>query len=411
VSPAPAVPKRPHRQRVRSESRRPTLLRPRRLRGSLTSPHVKSLLARVTPADIVREPFPHVVFHEPLDPRLCDCLIEEFPSLDAVSGGRPYRSNELLVYHASRELQDPELTPLWREMIATHLSQEFIGQLLALFSEPIRETYPSLFKRLGPPHTPRAGIRHVDTFEHTDVLLEAQAALNTPVTVQRSAVRGAHLDNPNKLVIGLYYLRHPEDDTSGGDLEFYRYTTPHPEFQGHELPRDFVETVKTVPYESNVLVLFLNTIDSLHGVTPREPTPWTRMFLNLGSQVQSDLFRIYSGEARMPEQVQEGDSTHRPSTRRRRHLSQRRVPVRPRGRARHVARQQARFLLPGLGGIGAFAVAAVAIEVAADRDWALSGLEWPAGFVTAVLLVCLVPLLIGRLRASVDKRRLRPTAS
>lgn len=244
--------------------------------------HMDSLLARVTPADIVEEPFPHVVFHEPLDEGLCDRLIAEFPTLEAVSGGKPYKSNELLVYHASRELEARDLSPLWREMIRTHVSQGFLEQLLALFAEPIGETYPALFEGLSN-NTPRVGTRYVDNFETADVLLEAQAAINTPVTVGPSAVRGAHLDNPNKLVIGLYYLRHPEEDSSGGDLELYRYTRDEPEFHEHEIDKRLLERVKTIPYEKNTLVLFLNTVDSLHRVSVRELTPHVRQFLSCGA--------------------------------------------------------------------------------------------------------------------------------
>ena len=38
-------------------------------------------------------------------------------------------------------------------------------------------------------------------------------------------MREAHLANPNKLIVGLYYLRHPEDDSTGGDLQLCRYAT------------------------------------------------------------------------------------------------------------------------------------------------------------------------------------------
>jgi hypothetical protein len=227
---------------------------------------------------------------------VCRQLIEEFPPFDAFAATlpRPYKSNELLVYHASRELNDPDLTPLWREMIATHVSQEHLDHLLRVFGDAIRSRYPSFFDRIGSADTLRAGIRHVDGFDSADILLEAQTAINTPVTARPSAVREAHLDNPNKLLNGLYYLRHPDDDSSGGDLELYRYATTEPRFDGHEVPMRFVEPVKRVKYETNVLLMFLNTFDSLHGVTVRGPTTWTRRFLNLSTEVETDLFSIPS---------------------------------------------------------------------------------------------------------------------
>jgi hypothetical protein len=254
---------------------------------------VQSLLTRVSADDIVQEPFPHVVVHDALDPELCQRLIGEFPSFEAFTQTlqRPYKGNELLVYHASRELNDPGLTPLWRDMIAEHVSQEHLNRLLDIFADTIREHHASFLERVGSPHQLRAGIRHVDPFDSADVLLEAQTAINTPVAAT-SAVRQAHLDNPNKLIVGLYYLRHPDDESRGGDLELYRYANGRAEFEGHEVPMRFVEPVKRVRYERNTLVLFLNTPNSLHGVTPRTPTPVPRMFLNLGCEVERDLFTI-----------------------------------------------------------------------------------------------------------------------
>jgi hypothetical protein len=253
---------------------------------------LESLVARVSKADVVEEPFPHVVVREPLDPNLCDRLIAEFPSLDVISEGRPHKSNQRLNYRARRATDDPLLSPLWREMVATHVSQGFLDQLLGLFGESIRRTYPSFERTIGPPESLRAGVRYIDTFETADVLLEAQPAMNTPVTAAPSSVRAGHLDNANKLIVGLYYLRHPDDDSTGGELELYRYATRRPVFEGHEISHRCIESVKTIPYEKNVLFLFLNTAHSLHGVTVRQPTPWARLFFNLGAEVRTDLFAI-----------------------------------------------------------------------------------------------------------------------
>ncbi len=104
---------------------------------------LESLVARVSKADVVEEPFPHVVVREPLDPELCDQLIAEFPSLDVISEGRPHKSNQRLNYRARRAADDPLLSPLWRGMVATHVSQGFLDQLLGLFGESIRRTYRS----------------------------------------------------------------------------------------------------------------------------------------------------------------------------------------------------------------------------------------------------------------------------
>jgi len=58
-----------------------------------------------------------------------------------------------------------------------------------------------------------------------------------------------------------------------------------------------------------------------------------------------------------------------------------------------------RYIVAPLVGFAAFAATAALVETFTDRDWRLSGLEWPADFVTAALLACLVPIAFGTLSA------------
>jgi hypothetical protein len=74
------------------------------------------------------------------------------------------------------------------------------------------------------------------------------------------------------------------------------------------------------------------------------------------------------------------------------------------------ARRQARFLVPPLAGIAAFALTAALAEAFTDRDWSLSGLEWPEDFATAALLVCLVPLVLWLVSLVTDARATRSKA-
>jgi hypothetical protein len=164
------------------------------------------------------EPFPHLVLQDALDDALCDRLIEEFPPLESMVGWSPGASNLRLYYRAKTARTDPNLSSLWRELIERHTSQAFLDQVLDLFGPSIQATYPDFEQRYGELESLRAGLRYSDTFEDADVLLEAQPSANTPVTTEPSSVRRGHLDNPNKLVVGLLYLRHPEDTSSGGEL-------------------------------------------------------------------------------------------------------------------------------------------------------------------------------------------------
>lgn len=94
--------------------------------------------------------------------------------------------------------------------------------------------------------------------------------------------------------MGLFYLRHPDDDSQGGDLELYKYKTNNFKYYGQRFIQDkYIEKVKTIKYERNTLVIFLNSINSIHGVSNRSVTNHPRLFVNiLGGQLREPLFSL-----------------------------------------------------------------------------------------------------------------------
>ena len=84
----------------------------------------------------------------------------------------------------------------------------------------------------------------------------------------------------------LLYFKDAEDDTAGGDLEIYRWRNPKKKyFLGSEADPSAAERVDTVPYKANTMVMFRNTQDSLHAVTPRAPSRHTRKLVNIIGEV------------------------------------------------------------------------------------------------------------------------------
>lgn len=253
---------------------------------------MKSLLSKAKKIDVSAEPFPHLIIHEPLEAELCSQLIAEYPTVKTITKGLKYSSNQRFSYSAWDILGTGTTSPLWEELVRVHTSQDFLREVIALFAGAIRQTYPELEGQLGALESLKAGIRHRDDFSTAEVLLDAQICLNTPVR-RASSVRGPHVDHPNKLFAGLYYLRHPEDTSTGGDLELYRFTGRRDCFVAAEVAHlEAVEVVKTVKYERNVLVIFLNSIEALHGVTVRSKTPSPRYLFNLVGEVSQPLFDL-----------------------------------------------------------------------------------------------------------------------
>lgn len=246
---------------------------------------VPTVLSRVTEADLWLQPYPHVAIADAIDPELCRQLIDEFPPLRTVTGGAEPVPLERYSYSARRVFQDPQVSELWRNFIAAHTSQEFLDQVVRVFQPALQTRNPDY---AGRPLT--AGLREVDKHADFDVLLDAQICINGPGPSE-GEIKLPHVDRRQVLFAGLFYLRIPNDDSTGGDLEIFRFSTPTPAgFRDQYVDREYVEVVKTVPYRSNMLVLFLNGIDSVHGVTPRSAASEPRCFMNLVGEVVRHQF-------------------------------------------------------------------------------------------------------------------------
>ena len=257
---------------------------------------METLLSKFKQSDLFLEPFPHVVIKDALDEEVYSQLKSEWAALDILRQGEDNKgsdlsSNKRLHYLAKESLGDERITPFWREFIALHTSDTFFQEFFQIFKEPILQMYPDFEQKYGSFETLKSGLRKVDTFETVDVLLDALICINTPVITKPNAVRGAHIDLPDKLFAGLFYMRDPEDPSIGGDLEIYKFKNGKPYgFRSSAIADSYIEPVKTIKYDRNVFVLFLNSVYALHGVSVRSLTDRSRYFVNLVGEVKQPLF-------------------------------------------------------------------------------------------------------------------------
>lgn len=253
---------------------------------------MQTLLANVKRGQVQTEPFPHVVVADALPDDVCLRLISEYPSLKALTNDAESINNQRFSLSASQALSGAHISSLWREFVRLHTSELFFGQVINLFGDDIRLIYPSLEQSIGALDELNTGMRHLDSFSEADILLDAQICVNTRVIEAPSAVRRIHVDSPQKLFAGLYYLRHPDDTSTGGDLEICRFVGKPSGLRGAEIDDRSVEVVKTIKYQRNVLVMFINNIRALHGVTVRSVTPFPRYLFNLVGEVKNPLFDL-----------------------------------------------------------------------------------------------------------------------
>ncbi len=208
-----------------------------------------------------------------------------------VAQGAPIVSNERYSYPPQASLADLELSETWKAFVREHTSDYFLKRFTDLFRDQIDRYYPQFEQTIASIETLKAGIRKVNDFSQVDVLMDAQICINAPVTAQPEPIKPPHVDRPQVLFVGLFYLRRPDDESIGGDLEIFRFKQGKPYgFRGQFIDHQYVERIGTVKYERNTLVLFLNSIDSVHGVTVRSRTNAPRCFVNLIGEVKQPLF-------------------------------------------------------------------------------------------------------------------------
>ncbi len=256
-----------------------------------------SVLQRATKADVRLDPYPHIVLPDALPEDLYEELAATFPSPHTLTGAGG-ENNKRWNYLAWRVRRNGAIPKLWRDFIAYHASQAFYDEIAALFAEAVCATYPARFPDEASVKALRAGLREYDTFARADILMDAMFSGNTPVRTATS-VRTTHVDRGDKLFSGLFYMRPDDYDAVGGDLTISRFRA-HPDdpqarfalFDGPYVDDAHVEHVHTVRYARNLLVLFINSLDAIHGVTVREPSDQTRLFINLVGEIEKPLYLV-----------------------------------------------------------------------------------------------------------------------
>lgn len=250
----------------------------------------QSILARITPDQIVYDPYPHIFAPDALAPEYYAELDAAYPSMETVAGPGPHANNRAYFLWAQKVLDNPEIPAIWREFFAYHCSGEFLKEAVAFWRPAIAQAFPDLESRLGKPLTElTAGMRkrgRAKTPDNllADCLLDCQFGMNSPVT-QPNSVRVPHVDNPAKLFAGLLYFRSSDDRSTGGDLGLYRLKSDrYYHTKKLDVPERFIERVKEVPYGANTLIMWLNVPHSLHGVSPRSVTNIPRRYINFLSE-------------------------------------------------------------------------------------------------------------------------------
>lgn len=235
-----------------------------------------SLLEKIKNVDIISDPFPHIIIKNPLNSSYYEQLDKEFPKIQLFLQNKEYYENHR--YNIFNE-DSKNVSDLWGNFLNLHSSKSFGNNLITLFSDHLKNLYPKFLKDYNE-NKFIFGSSHKD-FKSNKISLcmSADLAINTPLTKTINTVRSPHLDNTKKIITGLFYMRDPKDNSTGGDLEIYKFKNNNKiKYFGNAIPKKYVDVVSTVPYEDNIMIIFINTPYSIHGVTDRSPSKYARRF-------------------------------------------------------------------------------------------------------------------------------------
>ena len=246
-----------------------------------TSAAQLNILGRASKADVIADPFPHLVIRNALPEDVYEQLAAEFPDMSIIAGDAAPQDNKYYFLATAEAQAHQGVSALWKEFMAYHTSPAFLSEVIVRFGHHIRAMHPHLELAFGKRLEDfTACARDTDGEDDVDAQMECQLVSCT-TALRRATPKGPHVDREHALYAGLLYFRLDGDDSTGGDLEIQRFKgVPLFEAGTNEIPVDRVETVKTVRYEKNTLVFFIHSAHSLHAVSARSATPYPRRHVN-----------------------------------------------------------------------------------------------------------------------------------
>ena len=231
-----------------------------------------------------KDPFPYIIIDNALPTDYYNELDTAFPSYKKIINGRQYFQNFAYRKNSAETLTDKEIPNIWKEFIRYHTSYFFVKELYNVFGEDIVKQYPPMKNNYVQNH--HCGIRYL---EKKDFNLDTQFVINTPVEYESTVIE-PHLDNPVEFFAGLLYMRNHDDDSNGGNLCTYKFKKD-PIFYGKSRVKNkYVKLIEEIEYKSNRLVLFINTLHSLHGVTNKKSSKHYRKYINIIGEFNFELF-------------------------------------------------------------------------------------------------------------------------
>jgi hypothetical protein len=236
------------------------------------------------------KPYPHFELHNAFDEETYSKLEKDYVYfINFFKRKEEFKKNNIRMQINSNELLEDNYfkKSIWVDFIRYHTSIGFFKKIIDIFYEDILKLYPEINKLLNYSCLEDSnflGIRKFKENNSYNFVADCQPGINTPCS-DRISVRGPHVDNPVELIGGLFYLRDELDKSLGGDLVIHKINSDTKKiyFKGKAEVENIqdLSDAKTFKYKKNYAVFFINSIVSIHSITPREKTSHVRRLTNI----------------------------------------------------------------------------------------------------------------------------------
>ncbi len=247
-------------------------------------------------------PFPYFTIDKPYDDKIYSQLEKDYNLfVSYFQKKEDFKKSNIRLQISSVEFFESNLfkNSIWYDFISYHSSKEFFLKIVDIFYDDIQKIYPSVMNLINENKNKQnfIGLRNKEKNDNFFFVSDCQPGINTPVT-DRSTVRDSHIDNPVELIAGLFYLRFPNDNSIGGDLEIME-NIKKKEIKFHNKAEVYnkndLSVFKKIKYKKNNVIFFLNTINSIHRISPRENGLIPRNLTNIIFEtyyIKEKLFKI-----------------------------------------------------------------------------------------------------------------------
>jgi len=234
-------------------------------------------------SEVSTHPYPHAWVEEALPESVYRELEETLPvdlvkSIGSYDIGGTSGDGGNFRYKSAAALTDRRIPDIWLEFFEYHTSEEYFRSVISLFERQIAEQFPQYLDLLT---TEKVALRGQG--QATTLVTDCQYVIHEALGNEKTT-RTPHLDNPIEIYAGLLYMKHPDDESTGGNFTVHEVIKPISKINreaGREVDEEHHRIYAEVPYKRNSYAMFLNVLDSVHSVTPRRNAKLDRVSINI----------------------------------------------------------------------------------------------------------------------------------